>query len=75
MHNFPTERTMKIVIRGVLMGLSEKEIVEEQVKNSFEIDLVKRFEPKDKPIPIVLVVLKRCSISANIYKLLTIFYT
>jgi hypothetical protein len=73
-HNFPEDRTIKVVLRGVPTDISEQEITDDLINRGYEVNLVKRFGPKDKPMPIVLVVLKRNPSSSEIYNITNLFF-
>jgi len=50
-----TDRQLKVLIKGILTDISIVELEKELVARNFEVQLIKRFGPVDKPMPICLV--------------------
>jgi len=75
-HSFslPEDRTMKVVLRGIPTDITEEEIKSDLVSRGFDINLVKRFGPISKPIPICLVILKKNITASEIYEISSMFY-
>jgi len=67
--NFPEDRTLKIVFLGIPTDITEAEIEADRENRGFDINLVKRFGPISKPIPICLVILKKTTMATEIYSL------
>jgi hypothetical protein len=53
----PDERTLKVVLKGVPTDISTDEIQCELESLNFDVKLVKRFGPVNKPMPICLVII------------------
>ncbi|KAL5242463.1 hypothetical protein ACI65C_009873 [Semiaphis heraclei] len=50
----PEERTLKVVLRGIPIDITPDDIKNELVLLNFDVKLVKRFGPPNKPMPICL---------------------
>ncbi|CAI6364219.1 unnamed protein product [Macrosiphum euphorbiae] len=64
----PEERTLKVVLRGIPTDISTDELKSELELLNFDVKLVKRFGPVNKPMPICLVILGNTQNSKNIMK-------
>lgn len=72
-HNFLTNSTTKVILKGVSTNITRGEIMAYHVIRGFDVNLVKRFGPKAKSILIVLVVFKRNTSSTKVYNITSIF--
>lgn len=68
----PDERTLKVVLKGVPTDISTDEIQCELESLNFDVKLVKRFGPVNKPMPICLVIIGLTS--KHIYEITDLFY-
>jgi len=67
------DRQLKVVIKGIPTDISDEELKTELVARNFDVQLIKRFGPVDKPMPICLVILSGTQ-AKNIYELSELFY-
>lgn len=72
--NLPEERTLKVVIRGIPTDISTDELKSELELLNFDVKLVKRFGPVNKPMPICLVILGNTQNSKHIYEVSDLFF-
>jgi len=70
----PVERTLKVVLKGVPTDISPDEIQCELESLNFDVKLVKRFGPVNKPMPIYLVIIGSSLTSKHIYEITDLFY-
>lgn len=67
------DRQLKVVIKGIPTDYSVDEIKTELLARNFEVQLIRRFGPTDKPMPICLVILSGTN-AKDIYELTELFY-
>jgi hypothetical protein len=70
----PEERTLKVVLKGVPIAITTEEITSELEQMNFKVQLVKRFGPAEKPLPICLVILSLDEFAKEIYNISNLFY-
>jgi len=70
----PEERTLKVVLRGIPTDISTEELKSELELLNFDVKLVKRFGPPNKPMPICLVILGNNPNSKLIYEVSDLFF-
>lgn len=70
----PEERTLKVVLRGIPIDISNDELKSELELLNFDVKLVKRFGPVNKPMPICLVILGNTQNSKHIYEVSDLFF-
>ncbi|CAI6342967.1 unnamed protein product [Macrosiphum euphorbiae] len=75
-HTFslPEEKTLKIVIKGLLREISETEVLNELVQLGFTATNVRQFGKNDQKLPIHMVVLKNSPENKGIFNLRSMFY-
>jgi len=64
---------LKVVIKGIPTDISAEELESELVARNFDVQLIKRFGPVDKPMPMCLVILSGNQ-EKNVYDLSELFY-
>jgi len=67
------ERQLKVVVKGVPTDITTVELENELTARGFEVQLVKRFGPVDKPMPICLIILSGTQ-AKNIFEMSELFY-
>jgi len=72
--SLPEERTLKIVIKGLLRKISETEVLNELVQLGFTATNVRQFGKNDQKLPIHMVVLKNSPENKGIFNLRSMFY-
>lgn len=70
----PDERTLKDVLKGVPTDISTDEIQCELESLNFDVKLVKRFGPVNKPMPICLIIIGSSLTFKHIYEITDLFY-
>jgi len=70
----PEERTLKVVIRGIATDISNDELKSELELLKFDVKLVKRFVPVNKPMPICLIIFGNAQNSKLIYEISDLFF-
>jgi len=75
-HTFslPEERTLKIVIKGLLREITDTEVSEELTNLGYTVTNVRQFGKQDQKLPIHMVVLKNSSENKGIFNLRSLFY-
>jgi len=73
-YSLPEDRTLKIVIKGLLRDISETEVLEELVQLGFTAISVRQFGKNDHKLPIHMVVLKNTVENKGIFNLRSMFY-
>ena len=75
-HTFslPDERTLKIVIKGLLREITDTEVSEELTNLGYTVTNVRQFGKQDQKLPIHMVVLKNTPENKGIFNLRSLFY-
>lgn len=66
--NLPENRTIKVILRGIPTDISEEEIMMDLTNRGFQVNLVKRFGPKDRSYLMCLVIPKKDLSASKIYE-------
>lgn len=72
--NLPEDRSLKVVLQGIPLNLTEDEIKTNLENHGLTIKLVKRFETINKPLPLCLVIFKKEKVATKIYEIQDMFY-
>ncbi|CAI6367398.1 unnamed protein product [Macrosiphum euphorbiae] len=75
-HTFalPKEQSLKIVIKGVPLDITDDELMEELLEEGFKPNFVRAFVKNDKRLPIHMVSLKRTENVKEIFETTELFY-
>jgi hypothetical protein len=72
--HFPTDRSLKVIIRGIPTDVSEEEIQSELSSLNYQVKLVKRFGSATKPMQICLVIMSMDENAKNIFDTTSLFF-
>lgn len=72
--NLSTERTIKIVVKEILLNISNNEFKNELKNLNFKTHIVKRFGFSNKPLPIFLVILYQTTSAKDILAFNSLFF-
>lgn len=72
--NFPEESTLKIVLRDIPIDITEDEEKQNLKNRGFDIFLIRRFDTKEKPMPICMFIFKKTLVAAVIYNIISMLF-
>lgn len=73
-HALPSQRTLKIVIKGIPLDITDEEITEELRLNGFEPTFIRAFSKNGHRIPLHMVTLANIETAKDIYSINKLFF-
>lgn len=73
-HALPSQRTLKIVIKGIPLNITDQEITDELKSNGFEPAFIRTFSKNGHRIPLHMVTLANLELAKDIYQISKLFF-